>query len=140
MLTAQLKLSNSEIEIICIDEFKLQSRSSNMYGWWRKEVDRWITNYASSFSMSFIIAYSSSKFYGKVGTSDTFNILMFGYFLNQLMQILNENSKSSSENRVLVMGNAVIHKSSYFQSLISGKKINIMFIPLYEPSLNPAEN
>ena len=64
---------------------------------------------------------------------------MLECFLNQLMQVLNENSKSSSENRVLVIDNAVIHKSSYIQNLISGKKIHIMFIPTYEPLLNPAE-
>ena len=63
---------------------------------------------------------------------------MFGYLLSQLIQILNENSKISYENRALVMDNSVIRKSSIFKAW-SQEKTKYYVIPPYEPLLNPAE-
>ena len=138
-LTLTLKLIDSGVELIWIDEFSLQSRNNSLYGWWRKGYDRWVRSYPSSFSMSFVVAFSSSKFYGIIGTSDSFNSIMFGYFINELVRIIQNDMDRDLRDWMLVMDNSSIHKSLYIKDIIKGRKIRMMFITPYEPSLNPAE-
>ena len=138
-LILTLKLMGSGVELIWIDEFSLQARNNNLYGWWRKGNDRWVKIYPSSFSMSFVVAFSSRKFYGIIGTSETFNSIMFGYFINELVRIIKSEMDLDSRDWMLVMDNASIHKSLKIKSIIKGRRIRMMFITPYEPSLNPAE-
>ena len=86
-----------------------------------------------SFSMSFWIWFSKNKIYGIMGTNDTFNSIMFKYFLHQMLQYL-------LNKWVLVADNASIHKTDEIKRFLLSSNLLLTTIPTYSPWLNPWEH
>ena len=138
-LTLQLELLNDGYELIYIDEFSISSRRNPMYGWWRKGFKRYTYYFESPFCMSFIVAFSSSKFYAIMGVNGTINAAIFGLFLKRLTESMQEYRHLNTNKQVLVFDNAPIHKANHIKKLLVDANITIITITPYEPSLNAAE-
>ena len=135
----QIKLESLNYELIFIDEFSLSDRSFKFFGWSKRGKSGYINSVSNSFSMSFFVALSSTRFYGILGTEGTGNSKKFIHFLSK---VLNERKKLSYQEAnkfVLIMDNASIHKTLEVSTFIIDSKVRTVTIPPYEPSLNPEE-
>ena len=72
--------------------------------------------------MSFIVAFSSSNLYGIIGTSENFDSIKFGYFINELARMTQNRANDDSRCWRFVMDNAIIHKSKEIKRIIQSKK------------------
>lgn len=78
--------------------FKVNSNLFNYYGWAKRGSKSFRIQHADSFTSSFIISLSSSKYYGWQGVAKTNNAATFAYYLKKLIQqaksqLANENDK-----------------------------------------------
>ena len=69
----------------------------------------------SQFKMSFIVAFSQSRFYGVIGTGKTNDSITFGNFLLQLWDSFKDVEYFDEDRWILVIDNASIHKTEYIQ-------------------------
>ena len=117
----------------------MSDRSFKFFGWSKRGKSGYINSVSNSFSMSFFVALSSTRFYGILGTEGTGNSKKFIHFLSK---VLNERKKLSYQEAnkfVLIMDNASIHKTLEVSTFIIDSKVRTVTIPPYEPSLNPVE-
>ena len=68
-----------------------------------------------------------------MGTNDTFNFIMFKYFLHQMLQYL-------PNKWMLVADNASIHKTNEIQRFLISINLLLTTIPTYSPWINPSEH
>ena len=135
----QIKLESLNYELIFIDEFSLSDRSFKFFGWSKRGKSLYLNSILNSFSMSFFVSLSSTRFYGILGTEGTGNSKEFIHFLSK---VLNERKKLSyqEDNKfVLIMDNASIHKTLEVSTFIIDSKVRTVTIPPYELSLNQVE-
>ena len=126
------KLLSNDFHLVYADEFKFISESNTEY-WWSKRgqsVYKFVN--FSKFSMSFMLAFSSSKIEGIVGTNQTFNANKFRKFVMQIFQ-------GKRSNVALVVDNARIHTASVISDLWQEQGILMLAIPAYSPFCNPCE-
>ena len=114
------------------DEFKFISESNTEYCWSKRGQSAYKFVNFSKFSMSFMLAFSSSKIEGIVGTCQTFNANKFRKFVMQIFQ-------GKRSNVALVVDNARIHTASVISDLWQEQGILMLTIPAYSPFCNPCE-
>ena len=108
MLWATL-LSN-DFHLVYIDEFKFLSESNTEYCWSKSGRNYLKFVNFSNFSMSFMLAFSSSKVDSIVGTCQTFNAKKFKKFVTDIFQ-------DDCSNVVLIVDNARIHTANIVSDL-----------------------
>ena len=81
----QLILINKGYELVWIDEFCLSSRQDELYGWWSRGSKRCVLFDYWQFSMSFIVTFSKSVFYGIMNFEQTNNSETFGLLIKRLL-------------------------------------------------------
>ena len=64
-------LDQNKIEVIFIDEFSINTRSFQFYGWAKRGKKPYLKRTDSGFMMSFIVAVSKIRIYGIQGTTGT---------------------------------------------------------------------
>ena len=69
----QSKLDMLNIELIYIDEFSVNERNLNNYGWWEKGKQGYVDYLMDNFSITFIWAFSEQRFYGIMGNKESNN-------------------------------------------------------------------
>ena len=132
-MTLQSELQHLGYEMIFIDEFSWSNRRNNLYGWCRAGRKRYINFNESTFTMSFMVAFSKFRFYGLMGSNSSVDSPVFGVFLHKLIKSIVEDHNLDLSNLVFVMDNAPTHKSRYIQTMIKNKIIRILTIAPYEP-------
>ena len=135
----QSKLDLLPIELIYIDEFSINDRNFNHYGWWEKGRQGYIDCMMENFSMTFFWAFSRQQFYGIMGNKESNNSASFIYFIKKLFESRAKCSTTTDLKPILVFDNATIHKSKDWTKFYHDNKIIVLTIPPYEPALNPAE-
>ena len=92
------------------------------------------------FSMFFLIAFSSQRFYGWIGAEETFDSVKIIKFIQEIL-IARENHFNVTDSKMIfIADNARIHVSKKVQKILSDRKISMITILAYSPSLNPWEN
>ena len=98
----QIKLVQSEVTVIYIDEFKYSWHQNDYYGWATKRKSGYRKLNISKFQSSFIVAFSQTKIHGIMSTSKTYNSSKFKYFIYKLVKTL-------KEDYALVCDNSKVH-------------------------------
>ena len=62
--------------------------------------------------MSFIVAFSDSKFYAIIGVNGTINATIFELFLERLMELIQEHKHQNIRRQVLIIDNTPIIKQT----------------------------
>ena len=126
------KLLSNDFHLVYIDEFKFLSESNTEYCWSKSGRSTFKFLNSSKFSMSFMIAFSSSKVEGIVGTCQTFNAKKFKKFVTDIFQ-------DDSSNVFLIVDNSRIHTANIVRDLWKEQGILVVTIPAYSPFCNPCE-
>ena len=87
----QSKLDMLHTELIYIDEFSVNERNFNNYGWWEKGKQGYVDYLMDNFSMTFIWAFSEQRFYGIMGNKESNNsasLYVWYYMLNSKLVLL----------------------------------------------------
>jgi hypothetical protein len=107
----QLMLEQQDLQLLYLDEFSIQTRNSNCYGWAAKGNKAYIYQFPSNFSLSVTICFSQDRMLGVTGNSKTNNSQSFVEFLKEVFDH-NSSLECIKNNRfILVMDNAPIHTS-----------------------------
>ena len=135
----QLSILNLDYEIIYFDAFSYSNRHNTVYTWGIKSEKAFAVMENQDFSMSFLIAFSSQRFYDWIGTEETFDSDKIIKFIQEIL-IARENHFNVTDSKmILIADNAPIHVSKKVQKILSDIKISMITILAYSPSLNPWE-
>ena len=135
----QSKLDMLHTELIYIDEFSVNERNSNNYGWWEKGKQGYVDYLMDNFSMTFIWAFSEQRFYGIMGNKESNNSASLIQFLIKIFECRSKIITIENLNPFTVWDNASLHKSRELLKIYKDSGISVLTIPPYEPALNPAE-
>ena len=125
-------LLSNDFYLVYIDEFKFLSESNTEYCWSKSRRSAFKSVNFSKFSMSFMLAFSSSKVEGIVGTCQTFNAKKFKKFVTDIFQ-------DDNSNVVLIVDNVMIHAASIVSDLWKEQWILVVTVLVYSPFYNPCE-
>ena len=134
----QVKLESDGQELIYIDEFSLSSRYNNFYGWSKRGEQGYIKTNYESFSMYFVIAFSSSHLYGIKGLSNQMNSNYICNFIKEMIKT-RRNLFNNNSDFWIIWDNASIHVSKDVEAFATKNNIRIITISPYSPCLNPWE-
>ena len=115
-------------EIIWIDEFTWSYRGNHIYRWCKSKEKRYVSLKDSQFKISFIFAFSQSRFYGLIGSENTNHSIIFVNFQLQLWESFKDVECFDADRWILLMDNASIYKSEYIQKIAMHRKIRIITI------------
>ena len=135
----QLKLEELRVEQIYIDEFSVNARHSNLYGWSKRGEKGHLRLHSDNFTMSFVVAVSSLAVYGVMGTKKTMNAELIEYFIREMLDCRNHQKENVNRPFVIVMDNATVHTSSSMGSFLKKTGVGAVTITPYSPVLNPCE-
>ena len=135
----QLSILNLDYEIIYFDAFSWSNRHNTVYTWGIKSKKALAVMENQAFSMSFLIAFSSQRFYGWIVTEETYDSGKIIKFIQEIL-IARENHFNVTDSKmILIADNAPIHVSKKVQKILSYHKTSMITILAYSPSLNPWE-
>ena len=87
----QMRLIQSEVDFVYIDEFKFSWHRSEHYGWSLKGTTGYSTWQIGTFQTSFIVAFSEKKIHGIMPTKKTINSKISKYFILKLIKSFDYN-------------------------------------------------
>ena len=134
-----MKLEDKSVETIYFDEFSINSRRVNFYGWWKIGEKSALALRSNPFSMSFVIAVSQFRVYGIMGSGGSMTSDSMIHFLKKLCEERNQNELFKQRPFVFWFDNASIHTSSKLQSFMRQADMKAITIAPYWPMLNPWE-
>ena len=103
------RLEDSDSEWI-YDEFSFQSRGFQYYEWAKKNSKSNITCSFEQTSFSFVVALSSTRFYGIIEVNETINSKKFIYYWANLTREINNSNNQNVWKFIFIADNAAIHK------------------------------
>ena len=135
----QCFMTSSNWEKIFIDEFHISNHRSKFKGWGFK-YNKWsVTTPLDSFSLYFTLAVSEKHIYGIMASEKANTAQVFIHFLDQLLKCMKEKFSKGNKQFCFIIDNWSIHKTLDVKKFVEGKKIHVLTIPPYSPSLNGAE-
>ena len=137
--TIQQKLYSQEVEIIYVDEFSVNTRNHQFYGWSRRGHQGLMKIQAKYFSMTFICAVSNKKVYGILGNQSTNKSKDFKFYLRQLVYFRSVDTDLDGIPFILMYDNAKIYTSNEVWTFIHKSDLRSISIVPYSPMLNPCE-
>ena len=138
-LKAIIGLLSWGFHVIFADEFLVNRNTIPSYGWWQKGKPGRLFRRPIEFKMSFVVAHSSRRVEGIMGTTTTFNQIKYVKFLKKLLLTVRLNQGVDSDKVVLVVDNCKFHKTNYVKQFITNEGVMCIFIPPYSPEINPCE-
>ena len=101
------------MNLFLLTSFRDQVENTN--AWRRKNgQQQYCKAYKYSFSMSFIVAFSSLKFYGIMSVDGRVDSTIFEHFLKSLINQINKNDLSKMKS-FIIMENASVHKAEHIK-------------------------
>ena len=134
-----LELEKSMVEQIYIDEFTVSARRNGFYGWARKGQKGALRIHSDNFSMSFVIAFSSEKIYGMIGSTEAMTAKTIAFFIKEVCEYRNRESCAKERSFVLVMDNSPLHTARSMKCFLKQSRLRAVTISPYWPALNPWE-
>ena len=114
------------------------SRSSSFYNWSKRSTHSVIAVDPDSWTMSFIVAISSTKLEGIMASTESILSESFTLFINEVYEEI-KNSVSNPEKIWFIFDNSSLHRSKEFLKFARNKGVRCLAIPPYTPQLNAAE-
>ena len=130
----QIKMENKGIELIFIDEFSMNSKYNKLYTWSKIAEKGYVKVSYDNFSMFFVIAFSSRRFYGVWGSENMMTLVEIAKFLTNIKRSRNDKSVWW-----IICDNASIHVSDLINKHLKEIKTSMITISSYSPCLNPWE-
>ena len=125
--------------MVFVDEFLINKNTVRTYGWTRKGMPGRVRQKPIDFKMSFVVAHSHEKIEGIMGTSGIFNQIKYTYFLERLMHDIKQRQNVDQRKIIVVADNWRFHRTNKVLSFFKKEKIKWLFIPPYNPEINPCE-
>ena len=138
-IQVQLSILNLDYEIIYFDAFSWSNRHNTVYTWGIRGEKAFAVMENQTFSMSFLIAFSSQRFYGWIGTEEIFDSEKIIKFIQEILIARANHFNVEDSKMVFISDNAPIYVSKKVQKFLSDCKISMITILAYSPSLNPWE-
>ena len=107
--TIQQKLYLKDIEIIYIDEFSVNTRHYQFYGWSKRGRRGLVRIQNNDFCMSFIWAVSNIKVSGIIGNQGSNKSKEFKFYLRELIESRRANPELEKVLLIMMYNNARIH-------------------------------
>ena len=135
----QCLLASNDWDKIFIDEFHISNHRSKFRGWGFK-YNKWsVTASLDSFYLYFTLAVSEKHIYGIMASEKANTVQVFIHFLDQLLKCMKDKFKKRDQQFCFILDNASIHKTWDVKKFVENKKVFVLTIPPYSPSLNGAE-
>ena len=122
-----------------IDEFIINRKTQNTYGWTQRGKPGRLLIRAVEFKMSFVIAHSQAWVEGIMGTKSSFNQEKYNMFLKELIAKLKADDNLDWEKLIIAADNWTFHRTDLIKEFISKEKLACLFIPPYSPEINACE-
>ena len=127
------------IETIYIDEFKVNTKHNDFYGWTKRRQRGYIKFDPNSFQMPFIWAVSRFKVYEVWASEVTLWSDGVEYFIEQLVASRRVDGRVKDTLFALWFDNASVHMSLKMRKFMVSPKLRAFSIPAYKLWLNPCE-
>ena len=126
-------------KLVFIDEFIINRKTQNTYGWTQSGKPGRLLIRAVEFKMSFVVAHSQAWVEGIMGTKSSFNQEKYSMFLKELIAKLKTDDNLDWEKLILIADNWAFHRTNAIKELLSQEKLTCLFIPPYSPEINACE-
>ena len=136
----QCLLDDSGYELIFIDDFSISQRNTHVKGWSFKDIKSHNTIEFETISMTFLVEFSSKRFYGIMTNQSSNDAFVFRYFLSKVCDARTKIFLDSNSKFWLIIGNASIHKTDIIKEYAKNINIHLITISAYSPSLIAAES
>ena len=125
--------------VIFADEFLINRNTLSTYGWAKRGMPGRIKRSSQQFRMSFVVAHSSTRVEGIMGTTTNMNTKKYLQFLRSLLEKLRTIDNIDLSRVVLVVDNCRFHRSKDVRQELKRQGILWLFIPPYSPEINAWE-
>ena len=125
--------------VIFADEFLINRNTFSTYGWAKRGMPGRIKRNSQQFRMSFVVAHSSTKVEGIMGTKMNMNTVKYLCFLKSLFEKLKTVNNIDLHRVVLVVDNWRFHRSKDVRQELERQGVLWLFIPSYSPEINAWE-
>ena len=127
----QKRISDSNIELIFIDEFTVNTRHHAFRGWYRRGEKGYLKTDNTDFSMSFICGVSSRMVYGFLGSKSTITSSEIILYIKELVNTRAKEENQKDDKFIIVSDNAKVHTSEKVKDFIKQTKLRWLGIPAY---------
>ena len=135
----QLSILSLGYEIIYFDRFSWNNRYNTIYTWSTRGKKAFAVMKNEAFSMSFLKAFSSQRLYGWIRTKESFDSDMIIKFIQEICSARKLHFDVSDNKMIFIADNAPIHVSKKIQNFLNNRRMSMITILAYSPSLNPCE-
>ena len=133
------ELVKMEFYVVYLDEFLINRNTKKEYGWALKGQPGRMLSKPTEFRMSFIVAHSSIRVEGIVGTKTTFNQEKYFIFLKSLIHKLKSDPEVRNKKIIVIADNCIFHRTKIIERIFKQEQIICLFIPPYWPEANACE-
>ena len=128
-----------EFYVVYLDEFLINRNTKKEYDWALKGQPGRMLSKPTEFRMIFIVAHSSIRVEGIVGTKTTFNQEKYFIFLKSLIHKLKSDPEVRNKKIIVIADNCVFHRTKIIERIFKQEQIICLFIPPYWPEANACE-
>ena len=125
-----------EFYVVHLDEFLINRNTKKEYVWALKGQPWRMLSKPTEFRMNFIVAHSSIKVEGIIGTKTTFNQKKYFIFLKSLIHKLKNDPEVRNKKIIVIADNCILHRTKIIERIFKQEQIKCLFIPPYWPEAN----
>ena len=137
-------LKDKQVEYIYVDEFTVNTRHSQFWGWvkrgvrgWVKRgVKGWVKTNESDFAMSFIWALSAYQIYGILGVEGSIISEVLKHYIIELVSKRKCTISPASEPFTFKRDNSRMHSNEIINSFLVKSRLMAISISQYNPVLD----
>ena len=126
--------------LVYVDEFTINHKTLNHYGWTPKGSSGWKYHQSQKFSMSFVVGMSCNQLEGIIGFKKSIDSRKFILFLKGVQRKLKIAFEGVNQKLWIIWDNWSIHKSEKVKKFLNEAQIVMIWIVPYSPFLNPTEH
>ena len=125
--------------LINIDESSFSRLTKLTHSWLKKGQPRKLMNIGFINSSSLITAMTSNGKVFAASTNGSVNTSIFIEFLKKLKEFIEIHDRTTINRCMIILDNAVTHRSKKLQEYIKENNVRLAYIPPYMPELVPIE-
>ena len=117
------ELVKTEFYVVYLDEFLINRNTKKEYGWALKGQPGRMFSKPTEFRMSSIVAHSTIRVEGIVGTKTTFNQEKYFIFLKSLIHKLKSDSEVRNKKIIVIADNCIFHRTKIIERIFKQEQI-----------------